>query len=158
MSGIFILNLFLAAGFSAIIGQLNAAGFVSGFLIGYAALWVTMPLYGSTRYFSRVGKSAKLALSFIWQLLVSNFRVLWDVVTPRNISSPAVIGVPLDASSDFEIMLVANIISLTPGTLSLDVSGDRTMLYVHVMFVDDVEQARAQIKQKIEKQVLEALR
>jgi multicomponent Na+:H+ antiporter subunit E len=55
-------------------------------------------------------------------------------------------------------MLVANLISLTPGTLSLDVSEDKTMLYVHVMFLDDVEEARRTIKEGLERRVLEVMR
>ena len=158
MSNLFVLNLLLALGFSVIMDQLNMSGFISGFVIGYVALWITRPLFGTTSYFVRVIKLVKLASAFVWELLVSNFRVLWDVITPSHFSRPAVIGVPLDANSDFEIMLVANMISLTPGTLSLDVSRDRKILYVHVMFVDDLETARAQIKEKIEKRVLEAVR
>jgi multicomponent Na+:H+ antiporter subunit E len=158
MSSLFLLNLFLAAGFSVIMGQLNLTGFISGFVVGYAALWITRSLYGPSGYFVRVAKILKLAATFVWLLLVSNFRVLWDVITPRHYSKPAVIGVPLDAETDFEIMLVANIVSLTPGTLSLDVSGDRKTLYVHMMFLDDVEAARREIKEKIEKRVLEAVR
>ena len=158
MSNLFILNLFLAVGFSVIMGQLNLTGFFAGFVIGYLALWVTAPLYGPSRYFDRVIKLVKLGGTFVWLLVVSNFRVLWDVITPTHLSRPAVIGIPLDAESDFEIMLVANIISLTPGTLSLDVSDDRRILYVHVMFLDDVERVRREIKDKIEKRVLEALR
>ncbi len=158
MSHLFLLNLFLAGGFAVIMGQLNISGFIAGFVIGYFALWVTRPLYGDSPYFVRVIKLIKLAASFIWQLLVSNFRVLWEVITPTHSSRPAVIGVALDAETDFEIMLVANMISLTPGTLSLDVSEDRTRLYVHVMFLDDVETTRKAIKDGIEKKVLEALR
>jgi multicomponent Na+:H+ antiporter subunit E len=158
MSRLFLVNLLLAVGFSVIMEQLNLGGLIAGFLIGYAALWITQPLFGSTGYFLRVVRLFRLAVTFVWELAVSNFRVLWDVITPTHISRPAVIGVPLDARSDFEIMVVANMISLTPGTLSLDVSEDRTILYVHVMFVDDVETARAQIKDRIEKRVLEAFR
>lgn len=158
MSHLFLLNLFLAAGFAVIMDQLNLTGFIAGFAVGYLALWITRPLYGDNPYFARVIRLIKLAASFVWQLLISNFRVLWDVITPTHFSKPAVIGVPLDARTDFEIMLVANIISLTPGTLSLDVSEDRTTLYVHVMFLDDLETAREDIKENIEKRVLEALR
>jgi multicomponent Na+:H+ antiporter subunit E len=158
MSHIFLLNLLLAAGFAVIMDQLTLSGFIAGFAIGYAALWISRPLYGPTSYFVRVIKLVKLVGTFIWELVVSNFRVLWDVITPSHFSSPAVIGVPLDASSDFEIMVLANLVSLTPGTLSLDVSDDRSTLYVHVMFVDDVETARAQIKERIEKPLLEAFR
>ncbi len=158
MSNLFLLNIFLAAGFSVILGQVNLSGFITGMITGYLALWVTRPLYGETTYFSRVIKILRLLVYFIWQLLISNLRVLWDVITPKNISKPGVIAVPLEARSDFEIMLVANLVSLTPGTLSLDVSEDRRSLYVHVMFLEDVESARRDIKQGIEKKVLEALR
>jgi len=158
MSNLFILNLLLALGFSVIMDQLNISCIIAGFAIGYAALWITRPLFGPTSYFVRVIKILKLVGTFIWELVVSNFRVLWDIITPAHFSRPAVIGIPLDASTDLEIMLVANMISLTPGTLSLDVSQDRKILYIHVMFVDDVETTRAQIKEKIEKRVLEAIR
>lgn len=158
MSHLFLVNLLLAAGFAVIMDQLSLGGLAAGFIVGYAALWITRPLFGTTGYFVRVIKLIKLAGIFIWELMISNFRVLWDVVTPTHFSRPAVIGVPLDARTDFEIMVVANMISLTPGTLSLDVSEDRSTLYVHVMFVDDVESAREEIKQRIEKRVLEAFR
>ena len=53
---------------------------------------------------------------------------------------------------------MANLISLTPGTLSLDLSEDRKLLYIHVMFLDDIEHTRRQIKQGLEKRVLEVMR
>jgi multicomponent Na+:H+ antiporter subunit E len=158
MSNLFLMNLFLAAGFCAVLGQLNVSGFLAGFAIGYLALWITRPLYEPTLYFAKVSNILRLLGYFIWQLIVSNLRVLWDVITPTHISKPGIIGVPLDAKSDFEIMLVANLVSLTPGTLTLDISADRKILYVHVMFLDDVEAMRLQIKKGIEQRVLEAVR
>ena len=95
---------------------------------------------------------------FVKELLVSNFRVLWDVITPKHISHPGIIGVTLDAKTNLEIMLVANLISLTPGTLSIDVSEDKTILYVHVMFLEDVEETCLAIKEGLEKRVLEVMR
>lgn len=158
MSHLFILNLVLAMGFTAIMGQISLTGFIAGFFIGYLALWITRPLYGPATYFRKVPNVLMLMVSFVWQLIISNFRVLWDVVTPSHFSRPAVIGVPLDASTDFEILLLANMISLTPGSLTLEVSADRSMIFVHVMFLDDIESARREIKEKIEKPLLEAIR
>jgi multicomponent Na+:H+ antiporter subunit E len=155
---LFLLNIFLALGFNAVLGQLDLSGFLAGFVVGYLALWLTKPLYGQTRYFERLPKVLGLIGFFLKELLVSNLRVLWDVITPQHISRPGIIGIPLDARTDGEIMLVANLISLTPGTLSLDLSEDRRMLYIHVMFLDDVDQIRAQIKQGLEKRVLEVMR
>jgi multicomponent Na+:H+ antiporter subunit E len=100
----------------------------------------------------------RLLVFFIKALLVSNLRVLREVVSPSQISRPGIIRLPLDARTDFEIMLVANLISLTPGTLSIDLSEDRRHLYVHVMFLDDVDVVRREIKNGLERRVLEVLR
>ena len=155
---LFLLNIFLALGFSAVLGQLNLSGFIAGFVVGYLALWLSKPLYGNTRYFERLPKVLGLITFFGKELLISNVKVLWDVITPQHISRPGIIAIPLDARTDAEIMLVANLISLTPGTLSLDLSENRRLLYVHVMFLDDIDQMRRQIKQGLERRVLEVMR
>jgi multicomponent Na+:H+ antiporter subunit E len=69
-----------------------------------------------------------------------------------------VIAVPLDARTDFEITSVANVITLTPGTLSIDVSADKRVLYIHAMYIDDVEAYRRQLKDRFERKLLEVLR
>ena len=155
---LFLLNIFLSIGFSAVLGQFNLSGFLAGFIVGYFALWLTKPLYGQTRYFERLPKVIGLISFFAKELLVSNLRVLWDVITPKHISRPGIIGIPLDARTDAEIMLVANLISLTPGTLSLDLSEDRKILYIHVMFLEDIDRTRQDIKHGIERRVLEVMR
>jgi multicomponent Na+:H+ antiporter subunit E len=103
-------------------------------------------------------ENRKLAGYFLVELLLSNLRVFWDVVTPGHISRPGIVGVPLSAESDMEILLVANLISLTPGTLSIDLSEDRRTLYVHVMFLDDPERFRQSIKDGAGARVLEVTR
>jgi multicomponent Na+:H+ antiporter subunit E len=153
-----VLNTILALGFSAVLGEFSVRGFVAGFFVGYVALWITRFLYGREGYFNHLSKVLRLAAYFLWQLVASNLRVLWDVITPQQTSRPGIIGIPLDARTDMEITLVANLVSLTPGTLSLDVSEDRSTLYVHVMFMDDIETVRAEIKNGIERRVLEVLR
>ena len=67
----------------------------------------------------------------------SAVRVARDVLSPRLRVRPGVVAVPLDARTDLEITLFANLVSLTPGTLSLDVSPDRRTLYVHAMDLPD---------------------
>jgi multicomponent Na+:H+ antiporter subunit E len=71
---------------------------------------------------------------------------------------PGVIAVPLDAKSDSEITLLSVLVTLTPGTLSIDVSADRRFLYVHTLFIDDLEEARRSIKTGIERRLLEVMR
>lgn len=155
---LFFINCFIAFGYVGVQGSFSLAGLLAGFALGYAALWVTQPLYGASAYFRRAPKTAMLIGHFIVDLLWSNLQVLWDVITPRHISRPGIVGVPLDAKSDIEIFLVANMISLTPGTLSIDLSADRRILYVHVMFLDDPERFRNSIKDGLEQRILEVTR
>jgi multicomponent Na+:H+ antiporter subunit E len=152
------LNIFIALGYIGVQGQFSLTGFFIGFALGYLALWITQPLYGRSRYFQRVPKVARLVGFFIVELLHSNLRVLWDVITPAHISRPGIVGIPLDAKSEMEILLVANLISLTPGTLSIDLSADRRTLYVHVMFLDDPDRFRTNVKEGLERRVLEVMR
>ena len=155
---LFLLNVLLAVGFMIVLESYTLTGLAAGFGVGYGALWLTRPLYADSRYFKRVYTLMRLLVFFLRALWISNLRVLWDVITPSHISRPGIIRLTLDARTDLEIMLVANLISLTPGTLSVDLSENRRHLYVHVMFLDDVAVARREIKEGLEQRVLEVLR
>ncbi|MGB5986053.1 MAG: Na+/H+ antiporter subunit E [Desulfobacterales bacterium] len=155
---LFYLNCLLALGFMGIQGQFTLSGLMVGLALGYGALWLSKPLYGDSRYFRWAPQTARLLGFFLKELLISNLRVAWDVLTPGQISKPGIVGIPLSAKSDLEILLVANLISLTPGTLSIDLSPDRTTLYVHVMFLDDPEKFRQSVKQGLERRILEVTR
>jgi multicomponent Na+:H+ antiporter subunit E len=72
--------------------------------------------------------------------------------------TPGVVAIPIRAKTDLEITLLANLISMTPGTLSLDVSEDRKTLYVHAMYVKDPQDLRDDITNNLERRVLEILR
>lgn len=84
-------------------------------------------------------------LYFIWLLLRSNITVAWDIVTPQSNMSAGIARLPLRCRSDLEITMLANMISLTPGTLTLSVSSDPPELYVHGMYAPDVEEFRDQL-------------
>lgn len=152
------LNAALALGWAALTGVFTALNLLIGFCIGYAALWVARPLFGETAYFERVWRTIRLVGLFVYELIVSSIRVVWDVVTPAHLSRPGIIAMPLDAEGEDEILLVANLISLTPGTLSLDVSPDCKTLYVHAMFLGEPEDLRRELKQGMERYVIEAMR
>ena len=89
---------------------------------------------------------------------LANLRVAFDVVTPTSYARPGIVAVPLDARTDVEITLLSNLITMTPGSLAIDVSDDRTVIYVHAMFVDDPDELRREIKEDLERRVLELLR
>lgn len=99
-----------------------------------------------TRLIRRLWAGIVLVGLFAYELVLSSFRVAWDVLTPSHRSRPGILAIPLRASSDGEITALTNLVSLTPGSLSLDVAPDRRTLYVHVMFVDDPQAERDAIK------------
>ncbi|MEV8465944.1 Na+/H+ antiporter subunit E [Fluviibacterium sp. DFM31] len=151
---LFAINVLLAFVWCALSAAFTFNALITGYLIGFAALWITQPLYNAPKqYFVRMIRIVQLALFFVYDLLVSSIRVAWDVLTPQDLSNPKIIEMPLDVKSDLEILLVTNLISLTPGTLSLDVSPDRKTLYVHAMFGDDPEQVIADLKSGMEHMV-----
>jgi multicomponent Na+:H+ antiporter subunit E len=116
------------------------------------------PLLGDTTYFTKLLRLVLLAGFVLYELVLSSLRVAWDVVTPRAYRTPGIIAVPLDAETDLEIAVVANLVTLTPGTLSLEVIESSRTLFVHSMFADDPDSIRTTIKQRFEAPVLELLR
>ncbi|MEM6459283.1 MAG: Na+/H+ antiporter subunit E [Planctomycetota bacterium] len=157
----FLTNLLLALAWMAMMGSTSWTQFVMGFAVAYLALaWLGAITGNSAKngYVRKLPAAIGFGLFIFYELVLANLRVAYDVVTPGPNRSPAVIGVPLDAETDVEITLLANLITLTPGTLSLELSEDRRTLYVHAMFADDPAEFRRDIKDGFERRVLELLR
>ncbi len=155
---LFMKNLVLAILWAALTGTVTLANLIFGFLVGFGVLYLLHRDPGSLHYFRTTVMATRFFFYFLKELIVSSLRVAFDVVTPTHYNRPGVIGIPLDARTDLEITLLANIISLTPGTLSLDVAPDRKTLYIHAMFIDDPDTLRREIKEGIERRLLALLR
>ncbi len=153
---LFALNVLLAVVWAGLWADFSILQLVVGFHVGFVALWLASPLFtDSSPYFRRAWRTLRLIGYFIYELVVSSVQVAWDVLTPTQLSTPAIVEMPLDVKSDLEILLVTNLISLTPGTLSLDVTPDRKTLIVHAMFVDDPDELTASLKGGMERMVKE---
>ena len=157
MTNLFRLNLLLAVGWCALWGGFTFLNLASGFVVGFLALSVASPIFGQTGYFGRVLRMANLGVYFLWELTISSALVVWDVLTPVHKSRPAILAIPLDITDPLQITVLANLISLTPGSLTLDASPDERTLYVHAMFVDDPDAVRRRIKTGFERRVREAM-
>lgn len=128
---LFALNLLIAVGWAAVAGGFEALDLALGFAGGFLALWLTRPLFGPSPYFRRTFGAIGLVLFFLYDLVRSSVAVVWDVVTPAVQSRPRMVRMPLDCTDETQIMLTANLISLTPGTLTVDVTDDE--LVVHAL-------------------------
>jgi len=153
-----LLNVILALIWRAALGEPGFVNISVGFLVSFFVLWFMQPLIGHSPYFRRIFQGIAFALFFLWELVKSNMRVARDVVMPgQGYRRPAFVAIPLDLQTDFQITLFANLLTLTPGTLSIDVSDDRRILYIHAMFVDDPETFRREIKRGFERRVMELM-
>lgn len=137
MINLLAVNVLLAIAWAAFSDMFSLSGLTIGYLVGFIALWLAQPLYAPTSYFQRVYGIVQLVFYFLWDLLLSSVRVLWDVVRPVSQSRPGIVGVSIAGMTDFQKFLLASLISLTPGTLSLEISDDGDTLFVHCMFMDD---------------------
>jgi multicomponent Na+:H+ antiporter subunit E len=153
-----LINVALAASWAAVSGRLDLVNLGVGFALGFTILLLTHRVVGATSYVRRVRSAVELVLFFLGQLIAANLRVAYDVLTPSFRARPGILAIPLDAKTDTEITVLANLISLTPGTLSLDVSEDRSTLFIHTMYIDDIEKVRRAIKEGFERRVIEVLR
>lgn len=154
-----LLNVLLALAWVALTGQFTPANFALGFLLGYVLLWLVQRAQGPSLYFARGRQVLGFVAFFLWELVKANLQVTYYILSPHRQMRPGVMAVPLDAQTDAEITLLANLITLTPGTLSLDVSADRRVLYVHSMsLADKPDLFRRRIKEGFERKVLEMLR
>ncbi len=103
--------------------------------------------------------SLRLFVVFLRDLVVSSIQVARAVISPGDITRPRFVTVPLRVTSDLEITLVANFITLTPGTLTVDVSADRSTLLVHDLFAGESSAGtREAVRDGIEARVLKATR
>lgn len=147
----------LALIWAAITGNFSLPNIVLGAGIGLLTAVLLRNGLAKPLRAGRLRRVAALAALFLWELLVSAVRVALIVLQPNVRASlrPAIIAFPLSVKSDVEITLLANLITLTPGTLSVDVSDDRSALFVHVLHLKDRDQLVAEIAGGFERRVRE---
>lgn len=156
-----IANILLALVWAGLTGALSWGNLLFGLILGYIILSFIARHSDSldSRYAIRIWKAISLTIFFAKEIIISNLRVTWEVMTPKHNMTPGIIAVELDIQSDLGITLLANMITMTPGTLSLEVSKNRKILYVHSMYIDnhDIEGLKKKIKDDFERRLMEVL-
>ncbi|MEX2367106.1 MAG: Na+/H+ antiporter subunit E [Pseudohongiellaceae bacterium] len=152
------LNIVLAVSWMLINGSFSIFNFIVGFAVGFVSLSLTQATSGSLNYGRQAWAAVRLLAFFLKEVVITSIKVVWDVLTPTHLSEPDIIHYPLDAKTDLEIMLLANMVSMTPGSLTLDISEDRSHLIIHAMFARDKAAVIAELKNGLEKRLLEVTR
>ena len=151
------LSVVLAFFWATATGNLSLLNLLFGAAVGGIGLFIVRDRLESTKLLRKARRVVSLTLLTIRELFVSAFRVAVTVASPdmRGHLKPAFVAFPLTVTSDAEITLLANLITLTPGTLSVDVSEDRRILYVHVLDCADREAVIRDIAEGFEAKVAE---
>ena len=155
----FLLNLLLAILWASL--QLfRPFDLVSGFVIAYLLLYIARRWLGegASNYTQKMPTSIAFLLYYFKELVVSTWEVTRALFSDQSTLRPGIIAMPLDARTDFEIVMLNNLLIFTPGTLGVHLSTDRKTLYVHVIDMLDPETACAKIKGGLERRLLEVLR
>ena len=147
-------SILLALAWAALQSEITLANLLVGYVVGYLilALLAKGGVLPATLA-SRTVRAAGLARFFARELVVANLRVASDVLRSAARIRPAVVAIPLDVTSDGEILLLSMLINITPGSVTIDLSDDRRTLYVHVMHMRSAEESRRDIKDGFERRV-----
>lgn len=150
----------LAVVWVAVTGVLSLPNLVLGAVIAALTLMLLRDRFRSRGRIGRALRILSLGLLFLRELMLSAISVATWVLRPNAATamSPAIIAFPLTVKRDFEITLLANLITLTPGTLTIDVSDDRKLLYVHALDCRDPAALKSEIADGFERKIIEAFR
>ena len=150
-----LVHVLLTLAWLLLTGGFGIANIVLGVVLSYLMLALATRPRGERGYVHRLPAAIGLFGYFFFELVKANTQVAWEMIDPRHTMSPGVVAVPLDLQTPFAITVLANLITLTPGTLTMEVSEDHTLLYVHGMYVTDPERFREEIKGGFERRVKE---
>ncbi|MCB0045591.1 MAG: monovalent cation/H+ antiporter subunit E [Caldilineaceae bacterium] len=155
---LFVINVALAALWLVLMQSLNLVDALIGFVIGLIIISILEPGYGS-----RGGRVPVFVLYVLWEVILSSL-VVAGYILRRNINvRQGIVAVPMDVTNPMEIATLASVITLTPGTLTVEIGKDeaedgRRVLFVHALNIDDPHALTAKIKNGFEKQILQITR
>lgn len=163
-----VLNFILAVIWMALQRSFALVDFAVGFGLGFGIIALTQHVLRDLRpvdlnphdnrpgnYPIQTWRALSLFVFALWSILKSSIEVALIVIRPKLDIHPGIVAIPLDVQSDLGITLLANLITLTPGTVSLDMASDRRTLYVHSINIKDPDALRDDIKNDFERRVME---
>ncbi|WP_281856532.1 Na+/H+ antiporter subunit E [Litoreibacter halocynthiae] len=141
-----LLTLLLAVVWTLLQNEFSAGMIVFGVILGIIIPWGTSVWWPDTPKGFRLGKMTTYSIMVLWDIVVANVQVAWIVLSvPNSKLKPAWIVVPLELRQPEAITVLAGTITLTPGTVSADLSEHGNSLLVHVLHTDDPDAVRDDI-------------
>ena len=152
------LHLALSLAWILLTGSASLANLILAGVLGFVALVIGRRVLGCDDYLRQAPRTLWFIVRLMWDLVASSVVVLIDVWTPTNKFKPRILRVPIKAATDLEITALANCITLTPGTTTLDVTPERDALIIHAMYAEDAQEVRKSITDDLEPRLLAAMR
>jgi multicomponent Na+:H+ antiporter subunit E len=153
-----LLNMVLAFLWMFIKVSYDPISFLKGYIFGLIVIFVLRRYFHSRFYLFRLWSFIKLIFIFIKELILSNVAIVKIVLKPTLDMRPAIFAMDTELTKDWQITLLSSLITLTPGTLVIDVSEDNKTLFIHAMNIGEVEEEINSIKNSFEKAILEVSR
>jgi multicomponent K+:H+ antiporter subunit E len=151
-----LVTLMLAVVWILLQNEFSAGMAVFGLILGILIPWGTSIWWPNAPSGFRMGKLMSYSLVVLWDIMVANVQVAWIVLTVPNAKlKPAWIAIPLDLKAPEAITMLAGTITLTPGTVSADLSNEGGCLLVHVLHTEDPDAVRDEIKTRYEARLKE---
>jgi len=141
----FLIHLTFSFLWAALLGSYDFLTLLSGFVIGFALFALTLREQ-TELYRYRVLAVIRFIGFYLGEILKSNLRIAFDVVRVKPQTKPGIVAIKIDGLDPRSAVLVANLITMTPGTLSLDISDDGNFIYVHCLYLQDPEETRRSIE------------
>ena len=151
-----LLTLLLTIVWVVLQNEVSAGMAVFGLILGILIPWGTSVWWPDTPKGFRLGKMVIYCLIVMWDIIVANVQVAWIILTKSNAElRPAWVVIPLELVQPEAITILAGTITLTPGTVSADLSNEGHSLLVHVLHTDDPDAVRDEIKTRYEARLKE---
>lgn len=152
-----ILSLMVAVTWLLANNTLYVGHLILAVFLGIVLPRLTVHFWPDAPTLHRPGVALRLLAVFAYDIVVANFHVARLVLGPNGKLRPAFLEIPLDLDSDFAISLLASMITLTPGTVTVDYDPERSVIHVHALDTDDPDAMVKEIKQRYETPLKEAL-
>lgn len=104
-------------------------------------------------FFVRLFRLILFIFYYLKELVLSSLFVAYDILTPKDLMRPGIVEVPVDLKSETAIIALVNLISMTPGSLTVDMSPDKKKIYIHAMYLYDKEKFIQKIKTELENRI-----
>ena len=151
-----LLTLTLIVVWQMLVNKLTLGNLLLGTILGLIIPIITSPYWPNRPRLRSVPRIISYVLLVIWDIIVANFQVAYIVLFKANANiKPAWISIPLDLRTPEAITVLAGTITLTPGTVSSDLSADGRSLLVHCLDAPDPDAVRDDIKNRYERRLKE---